>query len=175
MLKWALIIVGVLAALVVLPILIGLFLPQGHSASSSITIRQPQDSVWKVIRNLEGYAAWWPNIKSVERVERGGREVWMQRDKRNQPLPLEVLESVPPSRMVTKIADDNLPFGGTWTYEVVDVPEGSIVTVTEDGEVYNPLFRTISRFVMGHHATMDSYLRALGQQFGENVEPTHIN
>lgn len=175
MLKWALIIVGVFAAIVMLPIVIGLFLPQSHTASSQIMLNQPADSVWKVIRDFEGYGQWWPNVKSVERTERGGTEVWIQRDLRNQSMPFEVVESSAPNRLVTRIVDDGLPFGGTWTYEVDTASSGSTVTVTEDGEVYNPLFRTISRFVMGHHGTMDGYLRALGQHFGEDVQPMHID
>ena len=31
----------------------------------------------------------------------------------------------------------------------------------EDGEVYNVIFRFMSRFVLGHYATMDGYLRNL--------------
>lgn len=32
---------------------------------------------------------------------------------------------------------------------------------TEDGEVYSPVFRFVSRFVMGHDATMNAYLDGL--------------
>ena len=35
--------------------------------------------------------------------------------------------------------------------------------ITENGEVYNPLFRFMSRFVFGHTATIDKYLEDLGQ------------
>ena len=37
-------------------------------------------------------------------------------------------------------------------------PAGRDLTITEDGEVYNVFFRFMSRFVFGHHATMDAYL-----------------
>jgi hypothetical protein len=63
---------------------------------------------------------------------------------------------------VTRIADPHLPFGGTWTYEVAPaVGGGSTLTITENGEVYNLVFRFISRFVMGYTATIDRYLEAL--------------
>ncbi len=39
-------------------------------------------------------------------------------------------------------------------------PQGSTLTITEDGEVYNPIFRFMSRFVFGHEATMAAYLSA---------------
>ena len=78
----------------------------------------------------------------------------------------ERVESVPPRRMVTRI-DPGLPFGGTWTYHLVPEAEGTALTITEDGEVYNPVFRFVSRFVMGHTATIDTYLKYLKIKLGE--------
>jgi hypothetical protein len=69
-------------------------------------------------------------------------------------------------RFRTRIADKNLPFGGTWTIDVAPQASGSSVTITEQGEVYNPVFRFVSRFVMGQSATVDAYLKALHKKFG---------
>jgi hypothetical protein len=41
------------------------------------------------------------------------------------------------------------------------VDGGSTLTITENGEIYNPIFRCISHYVMGYTATMDRYLDAL--------------
>jgi hypothetical protein len=35
------------------------------------------------------------------------------------------------------------------------------VTIREDGEVYNPVFRFASRFIIGHDATTRKYIAAL--------------
>lgn len=174
MLKVVLIIVGFVVGLVILLVIIGAMLPQSHVAMSSITLKQPPDTVWMVVRDFGSYPAWWPNVKGVERLpDRNGREVWNQRDQRNQEMPLEIVESDPPNRLVTRVASERLPFGGTWTYEVSDVPGGSSVTITEDGEIYNPVFRVMARLLFGYHATMDSYLKALGEKLGEEVTPVH--
>jgi hypothetical protein len=61
---------------------------------------------------------------------------------------------------VLQIANPALPFGGTWTYEVRPTPHGSTLTITEDGEIYNPLFRVMARFVFGYEGTMAAYLAA---------------
>ena len=63
--------------------------------------------------------------------------------------------------MVTRIVDDDLPFGGTWTYRLAAAGEGTEVTITEDGEIYNPVFRVVSRFFIGYEATMTTYLDGL--------------
>jgi hypothetical protein len=74
---------------------------------------------------------------------------------------LRVERDEPPSLVVTRIVGETLPFGGTWTYRIVPAPGGSDLTITEDGEVYNPIFRFMSRFVFGHFATIDAFLAGL--------------
>jgi hypothetical protein len=66
-----------------------------------------------------------------------------------------------------KIDATDLAFGGTWTYELRDDRGGTEITITERGEVYNPIFRTLSRFVFGHTATIDAYMKSLSRKFGE--------
>ena len=76
-----------------------------------------------------------------------------------------------PGRFISRITDKNLPYGGEWIIDVAVDRDGSIVTVTENGEVYNPIFRFVSKFIMGQTATIDGYLRALGKHVGEEVTP----
>ena len=59
-----------------------------------------------------------------------------------------------------------MPFGGTWTYELTPTAGGTSLRITEDGEVYNPVFRFMSRFVFTHHATIDTYLTDMGKRLG---------
>ena len=170
--KWVLIVVGGMVGLVVLMAVIGMFLPRAHVASSSVVLRQPPDSIWKTIRDLAGQPAWWPEILEARAVpDSSGREVWEQKMKSGT-MKFIVTESTPPTRFVTLIdAPPGAPFGGSWTYEVQPIPEGSRVTITEDGWVANVIFRFLSRVVFGHHATQVSYLTALGRRFGETVQP----
>ncbi|MDX6709125.1 MAG: hypothetical protein QOH96_141 [Blastocatellia bacterium] len=75
---------------------------------------------------------------------------------------LVLVSLIAEQKLVTHIADKNLPFGGTWTYEIVPNNRSTILTITEHGEVYNPVFRFISRFVIGHTAQIDKYFDSLG-------------
>ena len=83
---------------------------------------------------------------------------------------MELVELSPPTRMVSRIISDGMPFGGTWTIEVHSEGAVTTVTITENGEVYNPIFRFVSKFVMGHHRTSTTYLRDLGRRFDQDVE-----
>lgn len=78
-------------------------------------------------------------------------------------VPFEVIERGPPTKLVTKIKPGQ-PFGGTWTYEIALDGEGSMLTITERGEVYNPLFRFLSRFVFGHYMTIDGFMKRLASR-----------
>jgi hypothetical protein len=68
------------------------------------------------------------------------------------------------------VTEKETNFGGTWTIAIDTVlPSGSSVTITEDGWVANPIFRIVSRFVMGHHATMDGMLKKIAAGLNEQA------
>ncbi len=173
--KWVFIGIGVLVGVVGLAALIGASLPRNHVASSAITLKQPPDSVWAVIRDLGSVPSWWSDVKqSVRLPDQDGRERWEQQAGMG-PMRLEIAESQPPARLVTRIVTPpGAAFGGTWTYEIAPAAGGSRMTVTEDGWVANPLFRFMARTIFSMHGTMDGYLRALGERFGESVRPEHV-
>lgn len=122
---------AVLAGLLVLVVVIGAMLPKAHTASRSAVIAKAPVDVYALVR------------------ERAARE-----------KEFKVVEEAPPRRMVTRVIE-GLPYGGSWTIDLAPEGEATRVTITENGEVYNPLFRFLSRFVFGHTATMDAYLKDL--------------
>jgi hypothetical protein len=73
--------------------------------------------------------------------------------------------------MVTRIRDTDLGYSGQWTYLFAAENGGTRVTIREDGEVSNVIFRFMSRYVFGHTATIDSYLTSLAKRFGEEAAP----
>lgn len=170
MLKWTLIILGIPIALVLASVLIGMMVPKDHSAASRARYDQPAEVIWTAITGFSDMPSWRPGIQKVEHgQDRNGHPVWIEVSKFG-PMPMEVEIFEPPHRMVLRIADEKLPFGGSWTY-VIDAAEqgGATLTITEDGVIHNPLFRFLSRFVFGYHGTQQAYLRALGAKFGEPV------
>ncbi len=159
--RWVLIGVILLVGLPVLVALAGSLLPKSHSASRH---------AWRVLTDRVAMPSWRTDLRAIERLpDLDGHEVWQETDRRGQKLRLETVEAVPPRRLVGRIADPKLPFGGTWTYEITPVADGSTLTITEDGEIYNPIFRFVARFILGYTGTMESYLRALAAKFGEQV------
>jgi len=172
--KWLIIGVAAVIALVALMALVGAFLPRDHRATSTITLRQPPDSVWQAVRDLGGVTAWWREMtESVRLPDKDGHEAWRQKVG-GFDLPLVVLESQPPRRLVTKVdSPAGAAFGGTWTYELTPDSGGTRISVTEAGWIANPIFRFMSRFLFGYYGSLDGYLKALGKRYGETVTPAH--
>ena len=117
--------------------LIGYFLPSGHEASRSAEFNKPPETVFALFADPNSYSSWWP-----------GADVKSQ-----------VVESTPPSRLVTKIVGET-QFGGTWTIDITPTPGGSRITITERGEIYNVVFRALAKYVFGYTSTMEACLAA---------------
>jgi hypothetical protein len=168
MMRNLLVALGVLLALVVAVVLIGWSLPVKHRASRQATVRADPDSVFALISNVAGYASWRTGVKRIEMEPEAdsNRRVRFREFGADGEIPFEITALEPNRRMVTRIASTKLPFGGTWTYEISPAPGGAALRITEDGEVYNPVFRFISRFVMGHSRTIDRYLKDVARKFG---------
>lgn len=170
--KWIVITVAVLAILVGTIVLIGFALPEKHTAARTARYGASPEQVWTVITDVSAFPAWRTGVKSVESLPPvEGQPSWRELGS-DEAITYRVTTSTPPApgtpgRLVTRIADKTLPFGGEWEYEVSPDDTGSRLTITERGEVYNPIYRFMSRFVFGHTATIEEYLRALDARLGE--------
>ena len=163
--KWVLIAFAVLIGIVAAIAVIGAILPTAHVASRSSRFKQPPQAIWDVIT---GPPDWRPDIRGIEELPpRDGHRVWKEIDRHGRSVTFERVEENPPARLVTRIADPKLPFGGAWTYEITPEPGGCVFKITENGEIYNPIFRFVARFVSGYTGSMETYFKALHAKFGE--------
>ena len=163
--KWLLIVTSVLAAIALLTAIIGWMLPVAHVATRQGSFAASPDTVWKTITDVDAFPSWRPDVKSVERVPGTEKLTWIERGGSGT-LTFTVDVSDAPHRLVTRIADPKLPFGGRWTYELSSSAGGTVLRITENGEIYNPIFRALARFVFGYESTMVSYLDALKKKVG---------
>jgi hypothetical protein len=167
--KIVLIMVGVLMVLVVGVVAIGALLPKRHVIARSALFKAAPERLFALVA---GSQDWRPDVKSCELfTEDGGRQFQRETSKHGDTILYELLESRPPVFIQRRIATEDLPFGGSWNFALEPVNGGTRVTITEDGEVYNPLFRFASKFILGQTATQDAYLAAMGRAMGEDVQP----
>jgi hypothetical protein len=158
-----------LAGILLLVTLIGWLLPKDHTAKRSQRYRQRPEAIWAAITDIDAMPQWRQGLKGVKRLaDKNGLPCWVESTTAGD-IALEITESDAPRRMVCKIADPKLPFGGTWTYEIMETDHGTVLRITENGYVTNPLFRFLSRFVFGHAAAIETYLKSLAKKFGEEA------
>lgn len=159
--RWIVYIVAGLALIVAVVAIAGAMLPKAHSASRTTRVAMPPDALYTLLSDVNQYPAWRKDVKSLQRLpDKDGRPAWVE-DVSGQKIPLYFERMERPSLLVARIADPSLPFGGTWTYRIAPAAGGSDLTITEDGEVYNVIFRFMAHFVFGYHATMDGFIKNL--------------
>ena len=163
MLRWLLYAGGAVGLLLVATVIVGYLLPVAHVASAEATFHRAPAEVYATIADVKRYTEWRRDLSRVEMLSETPRTRWKESGS-NGDITFEVDEAVAPNRLRTRIADTSLPFGGSWTYEVTPSGSGTKVRITERGEVYNPFFRVMSRFVFGHTKTMEQFLRNLGEK-----------
>jgi hypothetical protein len=169
--KWILWIFVVLAGILILMALIGYLLPKEHTVTREARFHQPPEVIWKTITDIDAMPAWRQGLKSVKHLpDQNGLPGWVETFDSGI-IPLETVTSQPPSKLVVRIADPKLPFGGTWTYEITPMPSGSNLRIREDGEIYNPVFRFLARFLIGYSGTIETYLKSMARKFGEQPQP----
>jgi hypothetical protein len=167
--KWILWIFVVLGAVLILITLIGYLLPKEHTITREARFQQSPEVIWKTITDIDAMPAWRQGLKSVKHLpDKNGLPTWIE-TLDSGTIPLETVTSQPPSKLVVRIADPKLPFGGTWTYEITPLPSGSNLRIREDGEIYNPVFRFLARFIFGYSGTIDTYLKSMAKKFGEQT------
>lgn len=150
-----------LVVLVVAVVGIGYLLPVKHTATREQSYAASPSTVFAAITTPAAFPRWRRGLESVELLpDENGRKKFREIGSDGK-ITFLVEESVPDRKLVMRIADKSLPFGGSWTYELSPAPSGTLLRITEHGEVYNPLFRFMSRFVFGHARTIEQYLADL--------------
>ena len=159
--KWILWTVAGLIAIVGVAAIVGWLLPVKHEASRSAHVDRPRDEIYAAIADVAAYPKWFAGVSRIEMLEAPAGTIRFRQHTTTGPLVMEVVEATAPSRFVTRIADPTQPFGGTWTFELAPDGTGTRVTITERGEIYNPVFRFMARFIFGYTKTLETCLEGL--------------
>lgn len=116
---------------------IGALMPRQHQASGSAEFATNADSLWELAVALQEES----DVKTEA-----------------------VIEERPRRRVTRVIEPPGAMFGGTWTLEFESIASGTRLTITEEGHVYNPLFRFLGKYVFGQDTTLRTFLKTLGNR-----------
>jgi len=159
----------VIVGLIALVFGVGAALPVAHTATVRAHIDAPPESVYARIADVSAGLAWREGMQQVEVLSLPGEPLrWRETGGFGSIVMLRE-DADPPSRLSARIDDPGQPFGGRWVYRLDRDGAGTRLSITEEGEVYNPLFRFMARYVFGHYRTLETYIGALGRSFGSEV------
>ena len=162
---------AVVVGLGLIVVVTGYLLPVQHVVTVAAHVPATPEQVWDAVTDVAAYPKWRGDVTSVAMLPSdSGHVAWREQGK-NDAISYAIEQAERPRRLVTRITDTSLPFGGSWEYLITAEGNGSRVQTTEQGEVYNPVFRFVSRFIMGHASTASTFLTSLGALFGATVVP----
>lgn len=168
--KWIGIAAAALVAVPLLVVAIGAFLPKEHVATCRARFAASPKTLFDTLTDFQRWPDWNPSVKTMERApDRDGKTVWVATGSWGV-MPTILEEIDPPRKLVTRIPEDaKLGFSGSWTYEIAPEGEGAVVSITERGQVGNPVFRFMSALFFDPHKTAEDFLRSLGRRLGESI------
>jgi hypothetical protein len=159
-------IAAALVAVAVIILIIGFALPKAHTAAVQARFTAAPDRIYAVIADIENGTRWRTGLKKVEVLS---REPLTWRETADWGTITFVRDEAIPNQLIrTRIADEDQGFGGTWTYALMPQDSATLLTITENGTVSNPLFRFMSKFIFGHYTSLETYVADLGKLLGEH-------
>lgn len=166
--KYLLAILGILLAIPVVPFITGMFISETYSVTVSHTYKAPVASVWHSITDVKNYPDWRTGVERVEIISDSADSLlWKEYYASTEPITFKATARRNSTQFVVTIVDENLPFGGSWTYRLEQLGTGMRLSITEDGQIYSPIYRFISRFIMGYTGTIRQYMDDLKQKTGK--------
>jgi uncharacterized protein YndB with AHSA1/START domain len=171
--KWLLLVLAALALLLAVMAIAGALLPRDHVASRAATFLQPPEKLFAALRDFAALPTWRTGLNSVELLPPENGLARYREITKHGPVTYRVRVERPGEQLVLEIADENLPYGGTWTFDFARTATGTQVRITERGFVKPVLFRFLARYAFGYTTTIEQSLRDLGKKFGETpaIEP----
>lgn len=159
----------VLIVLAALLLIVGLLLPTTHVVVVESRYRASASDIYATINDVGTAGTWRSGLEQVQVLSGPGEPLkWREvADWGTLTFVQEINE--PDRRIVSRILDEGQGFGGTWTFDITAAPAATVLRITERGEITNPLYRFMSRFVFGYYRGLETYARDLGQRFGEEV------
>lgn len=158
---WILIVMGFIVAIVLAVVVGGLATPRDHVASRSRTYPVSAARLWEVVRDVASYATWREDMIDVEMVTGEAPAVQWREISSGGTMTFGIISEEPPAQFVARVMDDDLTWGGTWTWNISPTTNGATLTLTEHGFIKNPIYRFVRAHFIGFDKSLEQYLRAL--------------
>jgi len=143
--------------------------PEEHEVLAYVDVPVSVDEAYALLSDLEARPSWRPRVDRIGRIhdDGEGRQVWRELDHGGDRFDLKVMALTPPHEVVFATASpEQIGYDAVWTWHLRATDTGSLVTLTEVGEIDNPLWRGIFYLRSGPEETVLSELQLLSTRFG---------
>lgn len=142
---------------------------EAHTLARAVRLHHPMEEVWAAVLDVGAQPTWRSDLSAMEaQPEVRGHEVWREVPRSGPPVTFETVETLKDRRLVRCVVDQDAPYGGCVTIEIIRRDDGAIVTVAEKFKVHSAWFR-YTNTVAGRRARLDAFLTDLGRTFGEDA------
>ncbi len=156
--KWIIIIVVLLILFVSIIYLMGYLMPVKHQSFVESHLPIAPEKLWKILTTPDEYKNWRRGIKELKLIDANH---WSELNSHGDTINYRADWVELNKKLLTIITNNNLPYGGQWEFQIQNTNAGCNLRITENGEVYNPIFRFMSKYVFGHDATLKAYMADL--------------
>ena len=146
----------------------GTTFPEDHEVSQSLQLPHiSRATAFIRITDVEKSVRWRSDLTSIRMLDAtNGNERWEEASKDGTVIMYQTVRKQIPSLFEMKIADDTLPFSGSWTMELSELESGGCeITVTERGKIPSPVLRALMHKFYGVDGTINMYLTLLEDSF----------
>jgi len=129
-----------------------------HTGSKDMPLSVIQ--TWFKLTDINSYAEWHPDIEKVvwENDLYGLGAEYTDHFKSGDRIRLRNTEYLPFKRFVSTIADEELPFSASWTFELEKIESGTRLTITEHSEITSPFIRALYAMMKPDTNSVDKFL-----------------
>lgn len=156
----------VLALMIALPLIIGLFLPNERTFIKTAQFKNSPQEIWDIMTDVKGQESWRNDVKSIQMIsDKKGAEKWTEIPKKGQSITFQVKTYQAPNRYDIEIVDSG--FSGYWEGRINKENGITKVEFKEVIVVKNPFFKVFAYLFVDLNQTMDLYLENLKKKLGE--------
>jgi hypothetical protein len=142
----------------------GSLLPVHHRTVVTGDVKAPVDKVWRLITAIPSQPNWRTGLLSIQPLApEAGKEHWREHLAHNQTMDFVTDETVPEMRRVVRLDLPDASYTGSWIYELSPGPDPGTthILITEDGNIYPAIYRTLMNDVIGMKSNLNQYLTDL--------------
>jgi len=165
---------GVIAAVIIVPVIIGLLLPQRYVGQVTVVFHKPTADVWEAVSDFEKHPMVGKMMKEIVRLpDENGLPVWVEAMGHGEKITVTTIECEQPTRVVREMPSISALMTSCWKYDLEPVDAGCKVTLSGETDIrLSNWIAPIFRFMMvvgggvrkGLQIQMDMVATSLGVQ-----------